>query len=163
MIDGMEADDMLGIRQIEEGDNSVIVSRDKDLRIIPGWHYGYGVGNQKEQDLEWIEPLGYLRLTTKGKLKGAGMRFFFAQCLMGDRTDNIMGLRRTADIQAFNILKGCENEEELYAKTIEAYQNSYNDEEAAYAAFCENATLLWMCREVNEDGSPKLWEDVWNA
>ena len=96
---------MLAIRQTEEGDNSCIVSRDKDLRMVKGWHYGYPVGNQLEQPLEHVDSLGYIRLNRKGKLKGAGMRWFFAQCLMGDRTDNIVGVPRLADIKAFNILK----------------------------------------------------------
>lgn len=161
VVDGIEADDILAIRQTEEGDNSCIVSRDKDLRMVKGWHYGYPVGNQLEQPLEHVDSLGYIRLNRKGKLKGAGMRWFFAQCLMGDRTDNIVGVPRLADIKAFNILKECTNETELYEKTIEAYTNYYDDEETAYDAFCENATLLWMITERNEDGSYKMWEDRW--
>ena len=161
VVDGMEADDMLAIRQTEEGDNSCIVSRDKDLRMVEGWHYAYPVGNQPEQPLEHVDKLGYLRLNKKGKLKGAGMRWFFAQCLMGDRTDNIVGVPKLGDIKAFNKLKEAKNETELYEKTIEAYTHYYDDEEAAYTAFCENATLLWMIIDTNEDGSPKMWEDVW--
>jgi len=161
VVEGMEADDMLAIRQTEEGHNSCIVSRDKDLRMVEGWHYGYPVGNQLEQPLEYVDKLGYIRLNKKGKLKGGGMRWFFAQCLMGDRTDNIVGIPKVADVKAFNILKECKDETELYEKTIEAYQNYYDDEEAAYAAFCENATLLWMITDTNEDGSPKMFEDKW--
>lgn len=161
VVDGMEADDMLAIRQQEEGQNSCIVSRDKDLRTVEGWHYSYPVGGQIEKPLEYIEHLGYIRLNKKGKLSGGGMRFFFAQCLMGDRADNIIGIPRLADIKAFNILKECKDESELYEKTLEAYQNHYDDEEAAYAAFKENATLLWMSRDLNEDGTAKRWEDIW--
>ena len=39
VVNGMEADDMLAIRQQELGDSSVIVSRDKDLRQVQGWPY----------------------------------------------------------------------------------------------------------------------------
>jgi len=159
VVDGMEADDMLAIRQTEEGDNSCIVSRDKDLRMVEGWHYGYPVGNQLEQPLEHVDKLGYLRLNKKGKLKGAGMRWFFAQCLMGDRTDNILGIPRLADIKAYNLLKACQNEDELYQVVVQAYKDFYEDD--GYKNFCENAILLWMITDTNDDGSPKMWEDRW--
>ena len=58
---GIEADDRLGIEQCLEafkrgigGDEvpyagTVICSRDKDLNMIPGWHYVWPAGKQKEQ------------------------------------------------------------------------------------------------------------------
>lgn len=161
VVDGMEADDMLAIRQKEEGHNSAIVSRDKDLRMVEGWHYGYPVANQPEKALEYIDRLGYLILSRKGKLTGGGMRWFFAQCLMGDRTDNIPGIPRMGDKRAHALLMECTSEAELYAKTVEAYQTYYDDEEEGYNRFRENAILLWMVDATNEDGSPKMWEDVW--
>jgi len=163
VIEGMEADDMLAIRQTEEGSNSVIVSRDKDLRMVEGWHYGYAVGNQPEQTLEYIDRLGYLKLNSKKKLKGGGLKWFFAQCLLGDKTDNIQGLPKWGDIKTAKLLMEVDNEAELYAKTVEAYQTYYDDAEKGYAAFSENATLLWMCTELNEDGTPKMWEDIWKS
>lgn len=86
VVDGMEADDMLAIRQTELGDKSVIVSRDKDLRMVKGWHYGYAMSNQPEKDLEYIDEIGYL-IKHKSKLIGGGLKWFYAQCIMGDKTD----------------------------------------------------------------------------
>lgn len=41
---GIEADDMLAIRATELGESSVIVSLDKDLDQVPGWHYNFSKG-----------------------------------------------------------------------------------------------------------------------
>src|SRR5690606_31733735 len=48
---GMEADDELAIHQtkaLEEGRETIICTRDKDLRQVPGWHYGWECGRQLE-------------------------------------------------------------------------------------------------------------------
>lgn len=160
VIDGMEADDMLAIRQTQLGDSSVIVSRDKDLRMVKGWHYGYGVGNQKEQDLEYIDEVGYLILLEgkRPKLKGGGMKWFYAQCMMGDKTDNIPGLPRTGDIAAFKTLNECESVEEMHKKVLALYKEKFEEDGEAF--FNEAATLLWMCLEQKPDGTPVTWEDL---
>ena len=41
LTDGIEADDMLAIRATELGDDSVIVTLDKDLDQVAGWHYNF--------------------------------------------------------------------------------------------------------------------------
>lgn len=157
VVDGMEADDMLAIRQTEMGSDSVIVSRDKDLRTVEGWHYSYALSTQPEKPLEYITELGYLTLKPKNKLIGGGHRLFYAQCLMGDKVDNIQGLPKHGPVKAFNILKECENETELYETTFEAYKNFYNDEEEARKALHENAKLLWMVRDFDE--KPVMWRE----
>ena len=90
VIDGMEADDMLAIKQadntatveqwnmIEGGDLTldsknitVICTRDKDLRQVPGWHYGWEHGKQPEFPLQFVEVIGDIRLTDdKKEIKG---------------------------------------------------------------------------------------------
>ncbi len=70
---------------------SIIVSKDKDLRMVPGLHWCFDtetvvcVGDSFGQI--WIDD------TKSSKtLKGWGTKFFWAQCLMGDAADNIQGL-----------------------------------------------------------------------
>lgn len=160
LVQGMEADDMLSIRQYQEQDNSCIVSRDKDLRMNKGWHYAYGVTNQPEKPLEHISELGYLTLKKKAKtskLIGGGLRWFYAQCLMGDRVDNIQGVPQIADVKAYKILEECKDEAELYARTLETYTQYYDDEAVGYASMQENAQLLWMVRSLDEDKNPVMW------
>ena len=159
VVDGMEADDQLAIDLTSLGQSAILVSRDKDLRTVEGWHYSYALGGQQEQEPEYIDRFGYLRLNDKKKLKGGGMCLFFAQCLMGDRVDNIQGIPKMGDVGAYKLLGELSNEKELYEATLAAYKNYYNDEEVAYDAFLENATLLWMIREANPE--PVMFKDIW--
>lgn len=161
IVDGMEADDILAIQQTKYGDQSVIVSRDKDLKMVKGWHYGYPVGNQKEQDLHYVTKLGELFLIEKGKKKvciGNGLKWFYAQCIMGDKTDNIQGIPKGGDVLAFNTLNECNTEQEMKDATLELYERHFG--ESAREAFLENARLLWMVTETAEDGTSVMWSGL---
>lgn len=70
---------------------SVIVSLDKDLRMVPGLHYDFDTG----EVVCTGHPFGSIWLDDSGpskKIKGWGTKFFWAQCLMGDTADNIRGI-----------------------------------------------------------------------
>lgn len=159
VVDGMEADDMLSVIQTLEGDNSVIVSRDKDLRITKGWHYGYECGKQPEFPLTYIDELGYLEKNSKGKVKGGGLTFFYFQMLLGDSTDNIQGVPKWGEKKAFDLLNDYQDDDNLmFFKVLEIYEQVYKDD--YIDAFLENGDLLWMVNELKEDGSPVLWSTL---
>jgi 5'-3' exonuclease len=71
---GMEADDMLGIRQTELEGRSAICSIDKDLLQIPGRHYNF------------------VRDIHSEVCPREGLHAFYLSCLTGDVTDNIKGI-----------------------------------------------------------------------
>lgn len=77
--DLLEADDLLGIR-MGEVDKGVIVTVDKDLGTVPGKHY-----NPDKKELFDVSP------------EEATLNFY-AQCLSGDKTDTIPGLKGFAEI-----------------------------------------------------------------
>lgn len=83
-VTGIEADDILAIEQfkslkLDKEFSTCIASRDKDLRMTPGYHYSWSCGErQNEKPLYWVTP-------TQGK------HFFYKQLLTGDATDNIIG------------------------------------------------------------------------
>ena len=86
-----EADDGMAQAHYADPDNAIICSADKDLLMVPGWKldmYTYDV-YRVEDDFGWIE---LDRSKSTPKVKGAGTKFFWAQCLMGDAADNISGL-----------------------------------------------------------------------
>src|SRR3546814_11549830 len=58
--------------------------------------------------------------------------------------------------RAFNELSECGTEEELFAKVKALYQGVYGDDWEQHLR--EMADLLWMIREVNEDGSLKFYQ-----
>ena len=71
IVNGRETDDELGIRQTFHDGNSRIVSLDKDLLQIPGYHY-----NWVRDTHTLVSPLD-------------GLRTFYKQVIAGDGTDNI--------------------------------------------------------------------------
>lgn len=156
--EGMEADDLMAIEQYRRGTETIICSRDKDLRQCEGWFYSWECGNQPSYGPMLHDSLGSLSLSEDGKkLSGTGQSFFYAQCLMGDPIDSIPGLGgRTGPVKAFKLLQGCTSIPELYKAVLEAYRGMYGD--AAEEYLLEQGRLLWMTRELNEDGTVKLWE-----
>ena len=75
--DGAEADDYCSIytyQALEEGKIPVVCHIDKDLNMIPGWHYNF-----KHKNLYYVAPQD-------------GFVFMCKQLLTGDANDNIPGL-----------------------------------------------------------------------
>lgn len=137
VIDGMEADDALGIDQIPG--ETVIASIDKDLLMIPGSHYNITT----RAVIEASDP-GELTLTkdkNRTKITGYGFKWFCAQMLMGDTVDNIKGLYRVGATKAYKALKDCKDENECWGKVLEMYVR-----DKALSRLEENTKLLWILR-----------------
>lgn len=162
VIDGMEADDALGIVQYQTAldrmfkrddsqfDNSYdfedtcICTIDKDMDMIPGWHYNWK--KDKKYFVTYEE----------------GMKFFYTQLLTGDPVDNIKGVPKIGPKKAEKILDGAASEREMYNRVRMAYLeyqqkcclNEAVDEEAilekADMQLTENAHLLWIKRDTEE-------------
>lgn len=152
IANGIEADDAMSIDQTE---NTIICSRDKDLRQVPGWHYSWECGKQPSIGPVFVEPLGSLQEREDGKVLGYGDKFFYYQMLVGDAVDNIGGVPRVGPKKALPLLSEAKTARECYLIVKEQYKLHYGDE--WLAPLQENANLLWMVREVNKDGSPLLF------
>lgn len=129
--DGCEADDMLGVDQhiyMEQGIDSRIVSIDKDLDQIVGYHY-----NPKHKREYVISP-------------NDSIRFFYYQLLVGDAADNIKGAKGIGPKKAEKILQDCVTEKEHY-ETVRPYFSC--DEELEL-----NAQVLWIWRKLNDKWIP---------
>lgn len=109
--DGIEADDMLGIRQYELT-NTIICHLDKDMNQIKGPHYNWELWRKgkviREKQLYTITP-------------EEGDYWFFYQLLVGDSTDNIKGIDGIGPKKAAGILHGCESNRERYEAVLERY------------------------------------------
>ena len=176
LCDGQEADDALAIAQVKcnaSSDwHSIISSIDKDLRIIPGLHHDMNSGY-----IEEIDTFGYLSVDKKNKVRGAGLKFFCAQLLMGDSADWIPGLPKVTKFMkekydgvkrlggcgpkaAYGVLDGAGDYAEALFRVLESYA-SYWDGEHFYEhwdtgeriypdpvqALEEQGRLLWMRRK----------------
>jgi hypothetical protein len=123
VAEGQEADDAVAIESTRC--NAWIVSNDKDLDQLPGWHW-----NPQKCVEYYIEPF-------------EGLKKFYQQILTGDSSDNIKGLWKVGPVKAEKILKDCTNEIELY----EAVCKAYEEKKEAPERVIENARLLWLRRE----------------
>lgn len=61
------------------------------------------------------------------KLRGAGLKFFYAQLIMGDDADNYPGLPRAGMSRAFDVVNPCKTEEEMYNAVLEEYRKVYSE------------------------------------
>lgn len=140
---GVEADDMMCIHQSSSAPESTIIcSRDKDLRICPGWHYSWECGKQASVGPTFTDRFGSLQKGGNGKTLGYGLKFFFYQLLTGDTADNIPGLPLVGDVKAYKLLKDVETEREAYDIIVSLYKEKKGVEAKNF--FREQADLLWM-------------------
>jgi 5'-3' exonuclease len=137
VVDGMEADDMLGIRQNNE---TVIASIDKDLLMIPGHQF-----NLNDKTIRFVKDPGHLELIRNHgkspKLIGSGFKWFCAQMLLGDSVDNIQGIKGLGPVRAFNALHPLKTELLCWRMVQKLYV-----EHDATERLMENANLLWILR-----------------
>lgn len=168
VVEGMEADDAMCIEQMKcvhhlegnplySGKVTIICTRDKDLRQCPGWHFGWELGNQPQFGPELVEGFGYIKLSEDNKkLTGVGDAFFYAQLIMGDPVDNIPGIPGKGAKAAFDIVGNTQTREEAEKAVVEAYRAFYG--ELWEQEMLEQAQLLWMVRELDEEGKPVMWD-----
>jgi DNA polymerase-1 len=113
MIPGLEADDVLGILMttggFKKGHQKYILTIDKDLDTVPGWHYNL---DRKEV---------YNVSTEQADAK------FYLQCLMGDRVDDIPGCPGYGEKTAEKALKGVADPWPVIVKCYEKKGLTYAD------------------------------------
>lgn len=124
--DGYEADDALGVFQ---RDDAIICSLDKDLRMIPGRHFSWEISRKGViiREPEFAE-VSYID----------GIKHFYKQMLIGDTSDNIIGVRGLGKAKAAKIIDPLTDEKDM----IKVVKDLYNDEER----FTMNADCLWIWR-----------------
>lgn len=156
--EGLEADDLGAMMLTKFPDKYIACTRDKDWRQVPGWHYGWEVHNQPSFGPMLIDEMGFLEMKT-GKTKGiigGGLKFFYSQLITGDTVDTIPGIPKAGPVTAFDALKDCASEIEMFNNVKELYKEAYGD--IHEEVMLEQGRLLWMTRKLHEDGSPILWE-----
>ena len=132
ICNGHEADDQLGIQQDKERGTTVICSIDKDLLQIPGRHYNFVKKTFQEVGID------------------EGLEHLYLQSLIGDRSDNIIGVAGIGPVKAAQALDGL-LPEEWYNKCRELY----NDDER----FHLNMKLLYIWQKPNDIWEPPAKEE----
>jgi hypothetical protein len=152
LVSGIEADDQLAIDQYKSYDlavraladtgctpnefkicvddcydHTIICSIDKDLMMVPGWHYDWNKDKR-------------VFVT-----KVAGLRWFYKQLLTGDTVDNIKGLHGVGPKSTLlKYLDDCDEEWMMAAHVYGEYFKRFGHYASLFMR--ENASLLWMLR-----------------
>jgi 5'-3' exonuclease len=127
VTDGIEADDALGIEQckhLNSETKTVICSIDKDLLMIPGNHYNF-----LHEKIISVTP-------------HEGLLSFYRSALIGDRSDNIFGIRGIGKVGAAKHLDHLTTEDEMF----QTVNDLYNDP----LRLVKNLNLLWIMQQENE-------------
>lgn len=133
VVEGIESDDAIGIAQCAAPPDSptVICSNDKDMDMIPGWHYN------------WVKSELYHVSDEEANL------MLFWQMLVGDTSDNIPGIRGTGPVGATTLIEDEGGDlDRVRSRVINCYKVQYGD--TWQEAFEEVAKLLWIQRKPNE-------------
>lgn len=149
--EGFEADDLMAMHQTarREQKDTIICTRDKDLRQVAGWHYGWELGEQPSFGPYHVDGYGHIEMDAKRKLRGWGSKFFLAQCIMGDGVDTIPGLKKgSGPVQALHVVGPTSTYAEGLAAVLEAYREVY--EAFAEEELLEQGRLLWMLRHQDD-------------
>ena len=140
----LEADDVIGILatcKMGEPDEYVIVSEDKDLLTVPGFHWD--LKNKKLYSLSTEE---------------ADFNFY-SQILVGDMTDNYKGCPNVGKVTAEKLLnKAKESGEDLWETVINRFKKAGLTEEDAIT----NARMARILRATEYNHGQykvKLWPD----
>lgn len=151
--EGLEADDLISLALTHNPDD-IAISRDKDIRQIPGTHYSWELENQPAIGPHKTDEFGFIQLR-KDKLFGYGDKFLCGQILMGDSVDSIPGCPLYGPKKAFAILEGCNTAEECLNAIIPIYQKCYKLEWKTVMR--EQARLVHLVRTF-ENGRALLWD-----
>lgn len=121
VTDGYEADDALGMAQ---NSDTILCSIDKDLDQIAGQHYNF----VKQEFYEVLEI--------------DGLRHFYKQLLIGDRSDNIFGVDKIGKVRASRLIDPLNEEEDMYATVRDLYDSQER--------LLTNGQCLWIWRKEND-------------
>lgn len=155
VIEGQEADDALGIDQMETVDErTCICSIDKDLDNIPGRHYNF------------VKDERYKISYDQARVN------FYAQVIKGDTADNIPGLFKIAGVRAmpamFEPLAYMDNDKDMFEHVLDVYVKAFFPEdgetfteyrsvvEAVWHKLRETGKLLWIRWYEDEDWEPPV-------
>jgi 5'-3' exonuclease len=128
LISGQESDDALGIAQCSAPAGSTIIcSNDKDMQMIPGYHY-----NWIKEEITFVNE------------EEADMMLFW-QMLVGDSSDNIPGIDRIGAKTATKLLSECHSVQDAQRLVQNLYAKQYGTD-AGRVNYNEISNLLWIRR-----------------
>jgi 5'-3' exonuclease len=130
VIYGEEADDAIGVENTKREGDAIVVTIDKDLKQLPGKHFNF-----VKSILFTVTP-------------EEGLKYFYNQLLMGDRTDNIPGLTGIGEKKAAAALARAGVEEHMFKIAQDMYKKEFPD--TWESEMLRNGQLLKIRQKENE-------------
>lgn len=146
--EGLEGDDQVSVgvyTRTKKGQLAVHLGIDKDVKYgTMGWHYDW----QKDE---------FIYTTAE-----EGLLFVYQQAVAGDLTDGFHGIPKIGMKKAYNLLKDCKTEREMYEVAVKAYRKKFGDlyeytswrgeemKKTPEELFLENMQLAWILKEKNK-------------
>lgn len=139
MFPDLEADDIISALQDHQ---TYIVSNDKDLKTVPGWHFSFT--ERKEVHVSDVQAMTNLAY----------------QIMTGDATDNIRGIPGVGTKTAEYIIEST-SPKHLFHKVLSMFHKKYNSIFKGTDAFCEMYMLVKL-RENRGDWFQQKYEQMFN-
>lgn len=145
LADNAEADDLFAMHGWRDPNNTVILTQDKDMRMVAGWHLDWAMHTM------FFLPPGVQAVRHYDKWYG--WYWFWLQMLQGDTADNIPGLPKYRNDKGNLALCGEKTAERLLDPVrdsnvntafavLDLYRGFYGAD--AEVNLLEQACLLWM-------------------
>jgi len=137
---GFEADDLIRIWAEQcklHNIDYIICSIDKDLKCIPGKHWG-----MKKKQMEVVS-------------EEAALKHYYYQLLKGDSTDNIPGVPGVGEKTAVKLLATLNTEQEYQECVVEQYMLVYGDDWEQWLLF--NGKMIHLMKDPNDYFTIRDW------
>jgi DNA polymerase-1 len=141
-----EADDIVVYKKVNNPDKYIMVAVDKDLLYsVEGTHFNYYESSKYNIDMKFQEVDANI-----------AMRWAYIQCLIGDTTDNIEGIKGIGPKKAEKVLAGCSTHADYWY----AVANAFEEAGKGLMDAIETMRLVNMYQliEVNGEYIIKLWK-----
>jgi len=147
---GYEADDAIGVWATKLGeDNYVVVTVDKDLDMIPGYH---------------LDPKTEVNAKRRWHVNEEQADiFFWKQMLTGDSIDNIPGIEGIGPIKAGKILSGLTTPQEHKEVVVSKYGLKYGNEGFKKLLFNGSLLHIWRTKGDIWTFDPEEYEEITNS
>lgn len=136
VVEGIEAEDAVGIAAYAASEDTIICHIDKDLNQYPGLHYNFVTG-----ETYYVTPLD-------------GWRSFYTQLIMGDRVDNIQGYDGKMRQTIPKFLQPYIDQIQEASSEAAMYQIVHSIYELGDEALLRNGRLLYLQKRFDDEWNP---------
>jgi len=140
-VDGIEADDACAITLTTLKSNGLLLSTDKDVLQVPGYHIQLKPSGAEH--LEVNEEGTLILAENRKKVIGTGAKLLWSQMLTGDGVDNFKGVPKCGPVKAVSLLEN-ETSKTIPGIVYNEFKNAYKEHAEIMYKFTWN--LAYMLR-----------------